>query len=375
MRYPALFLLMVCLVQGALAQPPGQNYLVVPHLPSNTDVFNVSIVLENQLAQKRYLGIYPAAADGQTFDPIPLELDPNERRVYNPTFLFKEHPVSFFYVVGHRIGESFNQDTMTGLVVGVALSYANNPENPTFTAAISDPSKHWRVHCGDWEDSFDGLAIVNLDVCASNVFQLNHYDKSGKLLDSQAMGAPRGSFFKEVVNLGAVFEPVAGSYVDIIAPMNMAIIALRGSLDTEGWIVGNMAFPLVDNQKELRVLEENRAKFAGSGIDHYSISIRQTCFCAGNNTREVSLRVMNNWIESFTYTDDQTEVAAEERQIYQTVDQMFDMVETLLNSNLYRVLVEYDPTYGYPISIFTDGQACIADDELTITMSEFLPLR
>ena len=96
MRYSALLLLMLCLAPGILAQPPGQDYLIVPHLPSNTAVFNVSIVLENQLDQKRYLGIYPFSQSGQAYDPIPLELDPNERRVYDPVFLFKENSVSFF---------------------------------------------------------------------------------------------------------------------------------------------------------------------------------------------------------------------------------------------------------------------------------------
>ena len=162
MRYLAVILSMICLMSGAMAQPPGQGYLIVPHLPSDTAVFDVSIVLENQLAQKRYLGIYPHASDGQSFEAIPIELEPNERRVYSPAFLFKENAVSYFYIYGHRIGESLSQDTMTGLIAGVALSYANNPENPTFTAAISKPSKHWRVHCGDWEESFDGIAIVNL---------------------------------------------------------------------------------------------------------------------------------------------------------------------------------------------------------------------
>ena len=277
--------------------------------------------------------------------------------------------------MGHRIADSFSQDTLTGLVTGVALSYANNPENPTFTGAIEEPSKLWRVHCGDWEDSFDGLAIVNLDVCADNVFQLKHYDKSGKLLASRSMGSPRGSFFKEVVNLGSIFEPVAGSYVDISAAMNMAIIALRGSLDTEGWIVGNMAFPLVDNQAERRILEENREKFAGLGIDHYTISTQESCFCAGNKTREVSLRVMNNWIETFTYTDDNTEVAVEERQGYRTVEQLFDLVSDLLDRNYFRVLVEYHPEYGVPTAIHIDQQACTVDEELSILTSEFLPLR
>ena len=189
------------------------------------------------------------------------------------------------------------------------------------------------------------------------------------------MGQPRGSFFKEVVNLGAIFEPVAGSYVDISASMNLAIIALRGSLDTEGWIVGNMAFPLVDNQKERRLLEENRTKFAGLGINHYLINTRQTCFCAGNATREVKLHVMDNWIENFTYTDDDSEVAAEDRQSYRTVPQMFDLVASLLDTDYFRVVVSYHPDYGYPTSIFIDREACTVDEELTITASDFMPLR
>jgi hypothetical protein len=50
-------------------------------------------------------------------------------------------------------------------------------------------------------------------------------------------------------------------------------------------------------------------------------------------------------------------------QWYKTVDQLFVMISGINKDSVASFRVDYDPTYGYPIKIFVDPSAQIADEE------------
>ncbi len=56
---------------------------------------------------------------------------------------------------------------------------------------------------------------------------------------------------------------------------------------------------------------------------------------------------------------------------YATMDRIFSTLEAGLSGDADEVTVTYDPTYGYPSEIYFDYIKAAADDELSLSVSEF----
>ncbi len=353
--------------------------LIVPHLPRDTKHFSVSIVVDNFLNQERRLRFVTYDENGLSLDGFSEAIAPLTRKTFDPDELFKGLPVSYFKVIGDRLEDRpLGSDTMTGLLVGVAYSFTANPNSTTFVEAISKPAKRWRVHTGDWQETFDGLAIVNFDDCAGTGAQINHYGPDGQLLQVLDLNPTRGRFSKAVINLGTVFDAVPGSYMDIVSGVNLAVTALRGSLalgKEDSFFVGNIAFPLDPFEEERRALEENRSKWNKAGISAYAFQFQRICFCLDELTRKVTLIVNNNWIQSYRYTSDDTEVDTPYKQYFLSIDQLFTLIEDAMARGVFTLDVSYDPDLGFPTSISIDEIPCAVDDEFAITAAGLQPIK
>ena len=121
--------------------------------------------------------------------------------------------------------------------------------------------------------------------------------------------------------------------------------------------------------------EKNHQTWQDAGITHYRYSLHIGCFCAFRDQMPLTVEVQNGEIISMTYLDG-TLVAAtdpgyETFARYATIDRIFSELEAGLAGDAEEVTVTYDSARGFPNEIFFDYIKAAADDELSLTVSNF----
>jgi hypothetical protein len=125
-------------------------------------------------------------------------------------------------------------------------------------------------------------------------------------------------------------------------------------------------------------LERNRQTWQSAGLTHYRFALNIGCFCVFRNKMPITIEVKNNEVASMTYPDG-TLVAKSDPNYetfsrYATIDRVFAELETGL-AEAEKTTVAYDLTYGFPNEIHFDYIVAAMDDELSLGVSKFEPLK
>lgn len=125
--------------------------------------------------------------------------------------------------------------------------------------------------------------------------------------------------------------------------------------------------------------EKNRQTWQNSGITHYRFNLNIGCFCVFRNQMPLTVEVQNGELISIKYPDG-TLVAATDSNYetfasHATIERIFSELEAGLAGGADEVTVTYDSTRGFPSDIYFDYIKAAADDELSITVSNFEALK
>ncbi|MFN0245458.1 MAG: DUF6174 domain-containing protein [Kofleriaceae bacterium] len=122
-------------------------------------------------------------------------------------------------------------------------------------------------------------------------------------------------------------------------------------------------------------LEAARTKFEqSSSSGSYTFHSRRSCECTTEATREMFITVENGAITSAIYVDNEMPVPQNLRDSLFTIESAFEEIQTAIDENAHMIYVEYDASLGYPASIAIDYSAQIADEELSLIISNVEPL-
>lgn len=124
----------------------------------------------------------------------------------------------------------------------------------------------------------------------------------------------------------------------------------------------------------LVALNEAQRRWAAYRPPSYSYTLVRHCFCAPEFARPSSVLVVNGSVTDVRFVDDGTQVRAELRDRYPTIDQLFEIIRAARDGNAYQLLVTYHPELGYPTQIRIDYQRLTADDEITYLASDVVPV-
>lgn len=114
-------------------------------------------------------------------------------------------------------------------------------------------------------------------------------------------------------------------------------------------------------------LEANRNRWQSVGFTDYTYRVDRACFCGFFGLAEIEVR--NGVIVAVTQVEDGTSVDPEFFQFYDTVEDLFDLIEDAIAREAEVLNVEYNDQLGYPTTIELDYAFNVADDELTVTVS------
>ena len=95
-------------------------------------------------------------------------------------------------------------------------------------------------------------------------------------------------------------------------------------------------------------LEAARARWAGHGIDSYSITVSRSCDCPPEWSAPAIVVVRDGVVESRTYVRTGHPVAALHAASYPTVEEMFSQIEAGLQNEWGKPSVDYHLVFGFP---------------------------
>jgi hypothetical protein len=122
-----------------------------------------------------------------------------------------------------------------------------------------------------------------------------------------------------------------------------------------------------DLSREQARLDSNWDRFQSNAPLSYSYVVRVDCECPSDVTRPVTVWVDRGSIEYLLYEDDGRPVPLSYSNSFPSVEQLFDAIQDGIDRRADVIDVEYDPTYGYPTSVYIDYDRRVADEELSLT--------
>tara|TARA_B100000768_G_scaffold154926_1_gene151785 strand:+ start:653 stop:1099 length:447 start_codon:yes stop_codon:yes gene_type:complete len=118
-------------------------------------------------------------------------------------------------------------------------------------------------------------------------------------------------------------------------------------------------------------LQEQEKKWKKQGIIDYEFTSQISCFCQSDYTLPKAISVKNDEIQSINGVA----YANLEYENHMTIDELFDYIEDHQNKNPVIENLEFDSVYGFPSYIYFDISEVIADDEISYTITNFIPTK
>ena len=116
-------------------------------------------------------------------------------------------------------------------------------------------------------------------------------------------------------------------------------------------------------------LEAARQLWRAQNLHTYAFTIQRTCFCA--NVHPLYVFVLSDTVAGVL---DLETGATADRQLGETVEDLFTFVQSAIDRHAQVIRAEYDAAKGFPTEIDYDGEAQLADDEVTVRVSDVHPV-
>lgn len=134
-----------------------------------------------------------------------------------------------------------------------------------------------------------------------------------------------------------------------------------------GMLIASCSRPEVD-------LARGRERWAAAGMTAYQFHLRRSCFCSPEYMAEVIIEVVHGAIQTVRYADTGEPIGADRFFAYETVEDLFDIIENAIENDVVGVYVTYDIVDGYPLSVEIDYYPDVADEEISFYVSDLRPL-
>ena len=121
--------------------------------------------------------------------------------------------------------------------------------------------------------------------------------------------------------------------------------------------------------------DQNLKKWQDADVAHYQFDLFIGCFCPFRDMMPLTIEVLNGEVVSITQQDGTAVTENDPSYTYfvevATVDRLFEELNSSLNGGADEVLVTYDATYGFPVTISIDQIKEAIDDEIAYQVANF----
>jgi hypothetical protein len=112
-------------------------------------------------------------------------------------------------------------------------------------------------------------------------------------------------------------------------------------------------------------LEAARQLWREQNLHTYAFTIQRSCFCT--NVHRLYVYVLSDTVAGVLDLETAETV---DRQLGETVEGLFTFVQNAIDRHAQVIRAEYDAVKGFPAEIDYDGEAQIADDEISYRVSD-----
>lgn len=131
---------------------------------------------------------------------------------------------------------------------------------------------------------------------------------------------------------------------------------------------------IVEETPEQIELQGARTRFDTTMPSSYTFHWRRSCECTQEAAAEMLVTVSNGVITNAIYVATELPVPANIRDTLSTIDGVFDTIQDAIDQNAHTITVHYDADRGFPTSVAIDYSVQIADEELSLTISDVQPI-
>ncbi|MET0399027.1 MAG: DUF6174 domain-containing protein [Longimicrobiaceae bacterium] len=122
-------------------------------------------------------------------------------------------------------------------------------------------------------------------------------------------------------------------------------------------------------------LRAARAEWARQGITSYRYTVHRSCECLPEATAPARVEVRDGRTVSVVAATSVRQVRPEAFEQYDTVEELFAVIEEALARDPYRFSASYDERLGYPLGYSVDFDREHVDDEGGLAITEFEVIR
>ncbi|MEH2259130.1 DUF6174 domain-containing protein [Nostoc sp.] len=130
-----------------------------------------------------------------------------------------------------------------------------------------------------------------------------------------------------------------------------------------------------NNNLNSRRLRFNKRLWEQANIYNYRITVSNSCFCIPDARGPVVIQVRNGQTTSITSVATGKPVNPQFFQKYDTIPELFNVIQDAINRKAFNLDVEYNAKLGYPTKINIDYNSQIADEEIFLTIENFQELK
>ena len=126
----------------------------------------------------------------------------------------------------------------------------------------------------------------------------------------------------------------------------------------------------VDTQSQL---DYNRKKWDAEMASNYQFGFEWSCYCIEDYVAPVNITVRDNRVRGAAFVEGDVPIPIDiaiER--YQTIDELFNLIQSAIDANADSISVEYHPESGYPTQVWIDYDPRIADEERGFTVHSLI---
>ena len=124
------------------------------------------------------------------------------------------------------------------------------------------------------------------------------------------------------------------------------------------------------NTYAMQTVVDKKNEWQAKDISNYSFVWKNSCYCMQEYTQAIKVQVKNGVIDNANYLESGLEVGSEVRESIKTFEQVFAMLEKYVDK-ADKVSVSYDDEWSVPEKIFIDRDVRMADEEITLSLSDF----
>ena len=117
-------------------------------------------------------------------------------------------------------------------------------------------------------------------------------------------------------------------------------------------------------------LSQARQRWQALNASGYRYLLKRQCFCLPAYTRPMWITVADGKVVAARYADDQSPVPKKVLVQLETIEQWFAQIAKAQTKSYHRVVAEFDGERGFPRQLLLDRSERMADDEISITISE-----